>query len=274
MALTEFVPTEGGWRPDLSDFRDWTIDDDRVSRCCARAGLRLHAKTLPPRVNLRSGFTRLAAASCLRDSSVHAVLALWEFHERQSTGTTTPRAARFLYKTARRLSGSPGDGGVGLRDVWKALVRFGCPPEQFCPGDPAQFDAELDPFLYGFQREFRNLRWIRLDQPERPAATLPRVKQWLAAGYPSVFGFSVPTSLSRRAEIPYRPTYDGIRGGVAVVALGYDDRRLGSTKGALLIRTCWGADWGLHGYGWLPYAYVTNHATTAHWVMISRSRTR
>jgi C1A family cysteine protease len=79
----------------------------------------------------------------------------------------------------------------------------------------------------------------------------------------------VPASISRDGDIPYRPTFDTIQGGQAVVAVGYDDQRISSTKGALQIRNSWGRDWGNDGYGWLPYAYVEEQLAADFWTVIS-----
>jgi len=52
-----------------------------------------------------------------------------------------------------------------------------------------------------------------------------------------------------------------IRGGQAVLAVGYDDRRrIASDTGALLFRNSGVSLWGEHGYGWLPYSYVATQA--------------
>ena len=45
---------------------------------------------------------------------------------------------------------------------------------------------------------------------------------------------------------------ESVRGGHAVLAVGYDD-----SKQAVLIRNSWGKDWGIKGYFWMPYAYIS-----------------
>jgi C1A family cysteine protease len=49
-----------------------------------------------------------------------------------------------------------------------------------------------------------------------------------------------------------KPT-ENVLGGHAVLAVGYDD-----SKSAVLVRNSWGSGWGLNGYFWLPYDYITN----------------
>jgi C1A family cysteine protease len=98
--------------------------------------------------------------------------------------------------------------------------------------------------------------------------TLATVKRLLATGLPSVFGFPVPSSLSTDADIAYRPTYDAVRGGQAVVAVGYDDGRRNASRGALLIRSSWGSAVGEEGCFWLPYDYVRAELATDFWTLL------
>src|SRR6185369_2819870 len=130
-----------------------------------------------------------------------------------------------------------GNNGIDLRSTLKAIASFGIPYEQHWPYDLEKVNEEPVPFLYAFADRFRSIRYVRLDGRNRTGQeTLTTVKSLSNAGLPSVFGFSVPTSISREADIPYRPTFDTVHGGQAVVAVGYDDRRISSTKGALQIR--------------------------------------
>jgi C1A family cysteine protease len=52
-----------------------------------------------------------------------------------------------------------------------------------------------------------------------------------------------------------------------VIAAGYDDRWLRGSRGALLVRSSWGSEFGENGYGWLPYAYVEEHLAADFWTL-------
>jgi C1A family cysteine protease len=123
--------------------------------------------------------------------------------------------------------------------------------------------------LYSFAAEYRSIRYLRLDlRNSHGARTLDLVRAFLAAGFPVAFGFPVPASITTDGDIPYRPAIDSIRGGQAVVCVGYDNRRLGAARGALLVRNSWGREWGEAGYGWLPYRYVEEQLASDFWTLL------
>ena len=77
------------------------------------------------------------------------------------------------------------------------------------------------------------------------------MKSCLADGYPFVFGFVVYESFEKNKKgtwktgimpIPNRK-HEQPKGGHAVMAVGYDDRRK-----AALIRNSWETDWSIAGY--------------------------
>jgi C1A family cysteine protease len=60
-----------------------------------------------------------------------------------------------------------------------------------------------------------------------------------------------------------------MRGGHAIVAAGYDDNKIiGPDQGALLIRNSWGDGWGLAGYAWMSYRYVTEGLAQDWWTVL------
>jgi C1A family cysteine protease len=143
------------------------------------------------------------------------------------------------------------------------------PPERHWPYEVDRLTREPDAFLFSFAEPYRSLSYVRLDvRKSSGAETLELVKSLLAAGFPAVFGFGVPNSLTNDGDIPYRPTFDSVVGGQAVLAAGYDDRWLRGSRGALLVRSSWGAQWGEEGYGWLPYAYVEEQLAVDFWTLV------
>ena len=114
-----------------------------------------------------------------------------------------------------------------------------------------------------------DLVYFRLDPAHQSKKhVLNRLRKLITARFPVVFGFPVPCSMTRDAEIPYRPRFDSYRGGQVAVAVGYDDHHLPGRRGAVLIRSSWGPHWGDSGYGWLPYSYVTDGLASDFWTVL------
>jgi C1A family cysteine protease len=259
-----------GWQKSLPDFRDYTPEYPLVRALFERLRLPPNTEGVPKNESLASCFPEVDDQETLNSSTAQACVDLVQYFERRALGSTISLSKLFVYQTAQRLLGTLGNCDLDLRTTLKAIVAFGIPKEQQWPYVMEKIDDEPDAFLYAFAERFRLIRYVRLDGRNSTGhETLALVKSFLNAGFPSVFGFSVPTSFSREADIPYRPTFDAIQGGQAVVAVGYDDRRFSSTRGALLFRNSWGRDWGEDGYGWLPYAFVEEKLAVDFWTLIS-----
>jgi C1A family cysteine protease len=225
----------------------------------------------PERVDLREYWEGAYHQQHLATSSVHACVALVEYFERRASGRIIEPSRMFVYRTGRRLMGWSGDSGLPLRATLKAIAKYGLPPERIWPYDPNLLDVDPDSFVCASADWFGFGMYVRLDvRDQRPEHTLETLKRFLAAGFATAFGFTVCTSISDDAEIPFPTVFDGVRGGQAVVAGGYDDnRRVRSDRGALLILNSWDEDWGDRGWGWLPYSYVQAQLATDFWTLVA-----
>lgn len=180
----------------------------------------------------------------------------------------------FLYKTTRNLLHWTGDTGAFLRSTMQSMVLFGVPPEDYWPYIIADYEKEPSAFCYAFAQNYQTIQYVRLDPSgTTKAALLQNIKNHLAAGLPSMFGFTVYNSISQAGTtgaIPFPCPAERAAGGHAIVAVGYDDKKKITNSGckqsstsALLIRNSWGD----HGYGWLPYDYVLRGLATDWWVL-------
>lgn len=283
-----------GWLPDYPDFRDLTVEHEKVSARLQNLGQKDSVKAmltktgasgtkskLPTTVSLVQWFSPVEDQGQLGSCTANAGVGMVEYFERRAFGKHVDASRLFLYKATRNLMHKKGDTGAFLRSTMGALVLFGVPPEEFWPYNIANFDKEPTAFCYAFAQNYQSLSYYRLDPPgTTPDQLLARIKANLAAGLPSMFGFTVYSSISQAdnngGQIPFPTPGEKIEGGHAIVVAGYDDNlkikntNAGGpeTTGAFLIRNSWGPNWGENGYGWLPYDYVLKGLADDWWSIL------
>lgn len=238
---------------------------------------------LPSVVDLSYWCTPIEDQGTLQSCAAFSGIALIEYFVHRSLGKYTDVSPLFLYKATRNLMDVAGDVGGSLRETMKAMALFGVPPEEYWRYEESNVDQEPPAFCYSYAQNYQALKYFRLDYAGIARDTLLlQIKAVLAAGFPCMFGFTIYTSAYETSNIErgYIPLpnakKDKVVGGHAVVAVGYDDYKLiecsdisqESSRGALLIRNSWGADWGKGGYGWLPYDYVIYGLTRDWWSLL------
>jgi len=271
-----------GWLPDLPDYRDYSPEHEKIKPMLQEMRLAEPEKvSLPPSVDLRPWCSPIENQGSLGSCTAQTGVGLIEYYERKAFGTHIDASRLFLYKVTRNLLGWPGDTGAFIRSTMGAMVLFGAPPEKYWPYVIADFNKEPPSFCYAFAQNFQAINYYRLDPPVTSVATLlQRVKAYLAAKLPSMFGFTVFSSIGQAGttgKIPFPCPGERILGGHAVVAVGYDDAVTiknaicgKETDGALLIRNSWGTGWGDGGYGWLPYEYVLRGMARDWWTLLKK----
>ncbi len=272
-----------GWLPDLPDFRDYTIEHESIKPDLHKAGLdveKAEKLSLPHQVDLRPWCSRIENQGALGSCTAHAGVGILEYFERRAFGKYIDASRLFLYKATRNLLHWTGDTGAFLRTTMGAMVLFGVPPEEYWPYTTTKpdFDKEPPAFCYAFAQNYQAIKYVRLDSPGISSSLLLlRIKFLLAFGWPSMFGFTVYSSIRqahKTGKIPFPCPRERILGGHAIVAVGYDDQMKIKnnncnleTTGALLIRNSWGTGWGDKGYGWLPYQYVLKRLARDWWTL-------
>lgn len=269
-----------GWLPDYPDYRDYTVATVDVKPMLNVTGvLTADSSTLPETTDLRKWCSGVEDQKNLGSCTANAGVGMLEYYERRASGKHMDGSRLFLYKTTRNLVRQKGDTGACLRTTVGALALFGLPPEEYWPYEVESFDVEPPAFCYAFAQSCQAIKYVRLDPPDAQAAdVLRQIKINLAAGLPSMFGFTVYSSVAQADSgglIPFPCRGEKVLGGHAVMAVGYDDslkirNAAGDTvtEGALLIRNSWGAGWGDHGYGWLPYQYLLNGLARDWWTIL------
>lgn len=261
-AFAEDVPASG-WRAAASP---------HSGRKSGRAGRPLlldrpPTGRLPRRVDLRPFLSPVEDQEKLGSCTAHAVMGLVEYLQIATTGQYVEGSRLFLYKATRELLHWSGDTGAFIRETIKAMRLFGVCPEEYWPYADAGFDAPPPAFCYAFASNYKALSYCRLEG-------LDEIRRSLAQGYPVAFGFTCFDSLfapgvGQTGYVPYPGVGERSQGGHAVLAVGYLDAGSAGAgtpeyargeEGWLVVRNSWGEDWGLGGYGLLPYRYVSGDA--------------
>jgi C1A family cysteine protease len=158
----------------------------------------------------------------------------------------------FIYYNEREMEGTvKEDSGAMLRDGIKSLVSYGVCSEDDWYYDISKYCVKPSLYCYESAINHRISVYMRLE-------SLDEMLQCLANNYPFVFGFSVynvfeSEETANTGILSMPRSQDRLLGGHAVLAVGYDkDSKM------ILVRNSWGSSWGLGGYFWMPFEYLTN----------------
>jgi len=282
-----------GWLPDYPQYRDYTVDKNDISPKLKMLGQKDSVKTMlekvglaeleklsiPTSFDLRGWCPPIEHQGALGSCTANAGVGLVEYYEQRAFDKHIDASRLFLYKATRNLLNLTGDTGAFIRTTMAAMVLFGVPPEKYWDYIIKDFDKEPSSFCYAYAQNYQAIQYFRLDPPSTDKdLLLKRIKSLLAAGLPSMFGFTVFNSIKKVGDdgkIPFPCDKERILGGHAIVAVGFnDDIKINNkdckegTTGALLIRNSWGTGWGDKGYGWLPYDYVLKGLAIDWWSLL------
>ncbi len=211
------------------------------------------APALPGSVDLRGDFGPVADCGAdVRAATSFAFVSVAEFILRR-----TPRRGAFRrlsplyhYHWARSIAKTldKPDSGLTFPQAGAALQAYGLCPEAMWPWDPKQYRTEPTRACRDASVEFITISVLD------PWDTAEGVMRSVAEGNPVVFRYIGPADLLRDAAATGRmalppPTtpvnFDGP--GHPMVVVGYD-----LPARTLIIRNCWGADWGTGGHVIMP----------------------
>jgi hypothetical protein len=234
-----------GWKPDVPDHRDYPYG-------AMRLGLE-RPTVLPPSVDLRGYCPLVYDQGQLNSCTANAIAAAFEFLEIKNGKTGFDPARLFIYFNERRLENdTDSDNGAYLRDGIKCIASTGICDESDWPYDTRKFAEQPPDACFQTAQTYKALSYFRMNN-----ANIDELKSCLAAGFPFVFGFSVYDSFydaDSNGGIVSLPGDEALKGGHAVLAVGYDDATARFT-----IQNSWGPGVGDRGYYYMPYQYLTSN---------------
>ena len=238
-----------GWVPDHPDQRDFLYSAVAPE------------VSLPPKVDLSPGCSTVEDQGNLGSCTANALVGALEFLEIKKWQKWADLSRLFVYYNERAIEGTVNsDSGAMIRDGIKSLASQGVCLEKTVPYRISQFTKKPSAAAYKEALLHQIKSYYRIEG-------LQQFLQCLASGFPVVFGFSVYESfesqqVAQTGIVPMPHPGEQMMGGHAVLAVGYDQ-----PAQRLLVRNSWGSTWGLHGYFWLPFGYITPRLSNDYWTV-------
>lgn len=224
---------------------------------------------LPGKVDLRPLCPRVHEQGHPLTCTAHALAGAFQFEERRlGLKDFSPSRLFIFYNSLAYMHAKHATKrqGVNLRAALKTVARHGVCPEKDWPFSLTKAAMARKPNRRAYQiaEHHKITRYERIVMGSRSRAEfLDLMKCRLAQGFPFLFAFLVHESfesvhVAKTGIMPMPKRGERLRGWHAVMAVGYDDRNQ-----RMLIRNSWGWSWGIKGYFWMPYDYISNPRVTA-----------
>lgn len=220
------------------------------------------------RPNLPPVFDQGARGSCVACAVSWSPKAFAEINE----GDFPVRglSAAYLYSKCKQMDGVPNTEGTYLRTAMQVLQKHGIPPEDVMPYNtlstlPAPKVPTIPKEAEEAAGHYRIATYAQIAAPTDTAVDRSKllgvIRQALVHEGPFVLALLVCTNFN--PDINGRlPVPSGmVLGGHAVGIVG-DLPDIG----CLILRNTWGREWGLDGYAYLPYEWLTRKSDTVQYV--------
>jgi C1A family cysteine protease len=207
---------------------------------------------LPPLVDLRAQCPPVYDQGQLGSCTANALAAAYEFEKMRQKQPYFMPSRLFIYYNERVIENTvKSDSGAQIRDGIKTIASQGVCPETMWAYVESKFATKPSCKCYKTAKKNEVQQYLAINH------SLDDIKQCLAQGFPVVFGFTVYESfmsdaVAKTGIMPMPNLNETPEGGHAIMSAGYDD-----SKKALIIRNSWGTDWGLQGYFYMPFDYIT-----------------
>jgi len=229
-----------GWKRDLPDHRDFKFKI-------------VVPHDLPPLVDLIQQCPIVYNQGNLGSCTANALGGAFQFEQKKQGKPDFIPSRLFIYYNERVMEGTINeDAGAMIRDGIKTMADAGVCPETMWKYLECKFKQKPPQECYTEALNNQVQEYLRISPH-----TLYEVKHCLSDGYPVAFGFTIYESMmtdevARTGLVPIPNVNEAPIGGHAVLAVGYDD-----SKESLIVRNSWGTQWGIKGYFYLPYWYIT-----------------
>jgi C1A family cysteine protease len=285
LTMTEY--RMDGWKKQEPDSRDFTIDNPAVEKLLMSHLPRDHkgALAFPVGANLIDYMPPVVDQGWLSSCTANAAACLLDTYRIVAGEEPYNPSRLFIYYYSRMmLDGKVDeDSGCSNRATMKALAKYGAPPNWMWRYIQSWHDHAPTWLSRKVAEKHQVTIYMALEDsndPKQPSL-LDQVKAQIVQKRPVLFGTPLFDSMKQsKVGFMYYPNEDDpIVGWHAMVIVGYDDRMVmtnpankHTTRGAFLIRNSRGPNWGVYGYGYMPYEFIgidgNNRYMNDLWVLI------
>ncbi len=208
----------------------------------------LKASNLPPKVDLRSMMTSVENQEDIGSCTANATAGAYEYLVRITQNADYDVSRLFIYYNARKSQGLENeDSGALIEWLMEQMSKKGACSEDTWPYKTKKFTKKPPQEAYDEAKNFKITKY------EHVETDLKTWKSVLAEGYPIIFGVQIYDSFMnpRKGKITMPRSNENCQGGHAMCCVGYSD-----PDQVFIVRNSWGAQWGDHGYCYIPYDYM------------------
>lgn len=221
----------------------------------------LFAKTflksdMPEIVDLRTRCSPIENQETLGSCGPNALAGAMEFNDLKDGNGYTDLSRLFIYYVTRERMGTiKEDSGVSIREMVKAVAKFGACDEMMWPYEINRYEERPHDLCYTDAEHRRIKEYWRVN-----GATIwhteKTIMYCLLEGFPIVFGLMLYESfmtdeVAANGYVPVPALGEKSLGGHAMEIVGYD-----ITERQFIVRNSWGKAWGDKGYCYIPFEYL------------------